>query len=568
MPIVKLFQIHESRIFLTIIFIVFFTCNIFSQNTYLPLNHFSYELISRKDITDTSVDFSTTIKPYLRSDLAEYLQQTDFANDHLLFSKKELFNNNYLEHEMAEFYDNNDSEKGKLLKYFYKQPNAFYSVNEKDFFLYLNPVLYNTIGLSNNTSFIKYQNTRGIELRGGIDKKIGFYFFAIDNQVVAPDYVNERIDEMHVMPGEGRIKPFKIHGVDYLSARGYIAFNATKHISIQFGQDKIFIGDGIRSLIWSDQSKDFLFLKLNTHVWKINYQNIFAELSQYNSGYIYDSLIEKKYAAMHHLDIALHPQLHIGLFESVIFNRTDSSGQDSGFDFNYLNPIIFYRSVENALGSPDNVLLGLNWKWNFLHHFSFYGQFVLDEFIFREFFNSNGWWGKKNATQAGIKYVDAFNIPYLDLQYELNVARPYTYSYENNGGSYTHYNQAIAHALGANFQEQLFRMYYQIIPQLIIENTFIYADYGADTSGSNWGGNIFLDYETHELDYGNVIGQGVNNKLLLNNLVLNWQFWHNAFVELNCIYRKNTSEINFDNEDELYLGIGLRLNAPLRRDYF
>ena len=53
---------------------------------------------------------------------------------------------------------------------------------------------------------------------------------------------------------------------------------------------------------------------------------------------------------------------------------------DNQFEWHYLIPIIFYRSIEQSLGSADNSVIGLDFKANFLRHFQLYGQFVLDEF--------------------------------------------------------------------------------------------------------------------------------------------------------------------------------------------
>lgn len=79
--------------------------------------------------------------------------------------------------------------------------------------------------------------------------------------------------------GEGYYKEFKAAGgVDYFDAKGYITFGATKYVDIAFGYDKNFIGNGQRSLFLSDFSNNALFLKLNTKIWKFNYQNLFMEL--------------------------------------------------------------------------------------------------------------------------------------------------------------------------------------------------------------------------------------------------------------------------------------------------
>ena len=66
---------------------------------------------------------------------------------------------------------------------------------------------------------------------------------------------------------------------------------------------------------------------------------------------------------MHHLSVNLSKKLNIGFTESVVFQRDSTTG--SGFDLNYLNPVIFYRFVESFQGSADNTFIGLDFKWNF-----------------------------------------------------------------------------------------------------------------------------------------------------------------------------------------------------------
>src|SRR6185369_5123142 len=116
-----------------------------------------------------------------------------------------------------------------------------------------------------------------------------------------------------------------------------------------------------------------------------------------------DRLLKKKYAAMHHLDVNIGKSLNIGLFEAIIF------GRENHFEFGYLNPIIFYRSLEQQNGSYDNAVAGLDFKANVAKKFQFYGQFILDEFNLEETKKGDGWWGNKYGFQLGAKYIDAFN---------------------------------------------------------------------------------------------------------------------------------------------------------------
>lgn len=533
-------------------------------NAYTPLGSNSMHLIDRIDIqyNKTYQHLHSTVKPYLREDIASLAVAYNKFDS---LNQREQFNVNYLCADNSEFVVLDDKSKyySSNLGFFYPEPATLYQF----FTVKVNPVIANSFGISSDSSNIRFVNTRGLELRGSIDNKVGFYLYATDNQAIFPGYISDRINKApQVVPGEGVAKIFKEEGFDYLSSHGYITFNATKNIAVQFGQDKIFIGDGIRSLIWSNNAKDHLMLKINTKIWRANYQNVFTELANYDGSNVYNSLVHKKYAAMHHLNFPITKNFHLGLFETIIFDRTGLYGAEKGFELNYLNPVIFYRAVESGLGSSDNVVLGTNWKWNFLQRFSLYGQIVLDELVVGELLANDGWWGNKYAIQSGLKYINVFGINQLDLQYEYNMARPYTYSYEDeNGSSYTHYAQPLAHPLGANFSEHLVALWYQPFPKITINNTLLMANYGTDPTGENYGGNVFLDYNIYSNEYGNFTGQGINNQLLMNDLVVSWQFWHNANLDFRCIYRDLQVSASGQNTNELFFSIGVRLNEVLKQ---
>ena len=111
-----------------------------------------------------------------------------------------------------------------------------------------------------------------------IANRIGFSTTLTDNQERGPQFFQSRVNQFNAVPGVGFYKPFKQSGFDYFDARGYITFNAAKYIDFQFGYDKNFIGNGYRSLFLSDWGNSYLFLKLNTRIWKFNYENLFMEL--------------------------------------------------------------------------------------------------------------------------------------------------------------------------------------------------------------------------------------------------------------------------------------------------
>jgi hypothetical protein len=372
-----------------------------------------------------------------------------------------------------------------------------------------------------------------------------------------------------VVPHEGFWKPYKEGAaVDFLQARGYITFEATRHINLQFGHDRFFIGNGNRSLIFSDYGPPSLFLKGNVKIWKLNYlfmtNQMTADVASLSGSLIATTHgYPHKFGALHHLSINIGKKLNVGVFESVIFSADDTTGAN-GFRLDYLNPIIFYRAIEQQNGSSDNVLLGMDFKWNMVRKFSVYGQFVLDEFVISHIRAADGWWANKYGVQLGGKYVDAFGIANLDLQGEVNFARPYTYSHNSMYGNYSGYRQPVAHPLGANFKEVTGILRYQPLKRLNITAKISMMVAGRDTTGVNWGGDILKPNTTRQKEYGNEIGQGISNEIMFGTFTASWQLKHNLFIDASMVIRRSESVVAVYNNNSMISSLALRWNIPQR----
>src|SRR5436190_2721480 len=538
----------------------------FAQTTFLNPGDKANILLERLEIKlqkDSAFNFSK-IKPFSRRSV---VSAVNLSGKTIATNKVDAYNLNSLLLNNIEWTGNQPGFKSKkpIGKNFYQTPANLYEVHVKDFDLILNPVIQFTYGKESDYDQSLFLNSRGLTLRGKIANKIGFYTYLTDNQERVPSYAQQWTSERKAVPGNGYYKPFKTDGFDYFEARGYFTFGATKYIDISFGYDKNFIGNGYRSLMLSDFSSNMLFLKLNTRIWKINYQNIFAELQNAHvpGG---DKLIQKKYAAIHHLDIAITKWLNMGLYEAVIFGRQDH------FEFGYLNPIIFYRSIEQQSGSYDNAIAGIDFKANVAKKFQFYNQIVIDEFVLDEVKKNDGWWGNKWAIQLGAKYIDAFNIKNLDLQVEHNRVRPFTYSHRDSVANLTHYNQPLAHPLGANFSEWIGIARYQPAPKWLINAKLIYYMQGRDSNTTvSYGSNIFYPNTPplRTMDYGYEIGEGWKTNVFYGSLLLQYELKENLFIELNALYRnQDTETAPIPSKNTTAVSIGVRWNMHRREfDY-
>src|SRR5690606_37311912 len=96
----------------------------------------------------------------------------------------------------------------------------------------------------------------------------------------------------------------------------------------------------------------------------------------------------------------------------------------------------------------------------------------------------------------------------LDLQGEINIARPYTYA-RDSVANYTHYNQPLAHPLGASFAEILGQIKYQPVKNLFLSVKGMYYQHGIDTGTASYGGNIFKPYSLRAENYGVQLINGV-----------------------------------------------------------
>ena len=566
-------QIIKNSIKLLVFFCPF---TVAAQSTYLTPGSKEYHFVERLEIKqqkNTDLNFSS-LKPFNRKAIVTQAQFMDSARmgykDSSGVDKFQEWTDLDLtsvdEYNLHSLLMNNSEwvtvpredflSKRPIFKTFYKTKPNLVEVNTKDFFLVINPVLQFNYGVETGADQKIFLNSRGVTIRGRIANKIGFASTITDNQERGPQFFQQRIREFDAVPGAGFYKTFKKTGVDYFDARGYITATVAKYIDVQFGYDKNFIGDGYRSLFLSDWGNSYLFAKVNTKIWKFNYQNLFMELMpQFRKRG--DSLLDRKYAAIHHLSINVTKWLNLGLFEGVIF------GRENHFDFQYLNPIIFYRHIEGTVGSPDNALAGFDFKANIAHRIQLYGQFLLDEFILSEIKSRPTSWVNKFGIQAGIKYVDAFGVPNLDLQCEMNRVRPFTYSHNDTVANYTHYNQPLAHPLGSNFQEFIGIVNYQPAPKWYINARVIYYYQGLDSAGINYGGNPFRDYTTRTMDVGFKVGTG--NKATCLNATLNVSYELRENIYLDATFQQRNYKLaNAGSSNATMITAGIRLNMSKR----
>lgn len=542
-----------------------------AQSSYVPLGSYSMHVLDRMEIKQgrlaTPFEFNTSTRAYKRESIAQYADSFDQVNTPL--SKQDQFNLQYLQDDNFEYSNSTKTLSQKPLWHtnIYKHKAAAYDIGVPDLTLVFNPVLYLKGEYDSRLKNYAYINTRGLEIRGKFGKNISFYTMVGDEIQQLNTWNLEYYKNNNVVAGQGflyteLVTPGDSTIFNYWVASGYLAIQAGKYIDMQFGQGRNFLGNGYRSLILSDFSTDHLFFRINSRIWKLNYTNLFGYMYDY-APFIGRNFVKRHYYATTHASINVTKKFNLGFVQTISFQR-DSGHSSTGFDPQYLNPIIFYKPIENSLNSSDKAILGMDFKYNFAKHFSVYGQMMISEISFEKRFNGQGWWGNKEAYQLGIKYIDAFSINNLDLQAEYNQAWPYMYTSFDAKNAYVNYNQNMAHPTGANFREYIGIIRSQPVNKLTLTTRFIYSTYGNDTNGSNWGKDIRLSYNNRVNEYGNFIGQGVKTNMFITELQASYMLMHNLFIDLTCTYRNVNSALPQFESQTLNGAIALRWNISAR----
>lgn len=355
----------------------------------------------------------------------------------------------------------------------------------------------------------------------------------------------------------------------YNDLRFRLTYRPIQQIEVQAGIDQQHFGEGDRSIMMTQQSAPSPFFKLKGNIWRLEYQF----LQQLWSEGMFTNNYLPKGAATHYVSYKVNRDIHIGIFESVVYGMKDTL-YNRGFSFEYLNPFIFFRPQEYNLGSTDNVVLGMDVSYQFGKNMM-YGSFLLDEFLLAEIKARKRWWANKYAAQIGVK--SHFNVGSHKFfhRLEATLVRPFTYTQTRPDAVYANEGLAITHPLGASFIElydeinwkrnkfdiTLFLQYY------LKGDTDIYYNDKGEIEVENTGGDIYYSYVDRKEEHNYTIGRGITRWRYMAGAHIAYSImkdkWQ-VFVEPRFVVDKVEKELRYNS----YFSIGIqRKIGANRRNY-
>lgn len=535
-PVMKHISLTYKIAFIIVLNFVFASVA-FAQSVYQPYSYQFYQKLNT-DLYSTETREHTSLKPFFVDDSLLKLHYDSLMNygfdgkEHGLLYRK-LFNEHLIDYKSSSF--------------------TFYADLLPDF----------AIGRDFSGKLTTSTTSLGLQIGGTVGNKFYYNITGFESSAVVPDYLATYINQVGVIPGQAYAKTYKDNGYDWSYLTATVSYTPIKYLNISAGRDKTFIGDGYRSMLLSDYASPYPFLKLTGTLGNVRYMVMWTYMNDPAPTSQYD-VSRKKFGVFHYLDWNVSNRLSIGFFENIMGFFTDDNGAKRPFDFNYINPIIFLKPVNNASDDPDKSLLGLTGKYKISDGMTVYGQFALNEFVSKDFFSSDGASVNKYGWQLGIRGADLFGVKNLNYLFETNNAKPYTYSARSSIENYSENSEPLAHPWGANFREVVGLLNYTY-KRFDFSGEADYGHYGLDVGGLNYGKDIFELYTyparaigVQTVSYGNYTGQGLTtNMYYLEGKVaylLNPKY--NLRIELGGIFRQ---EHNSQFEDRTtMITIGLR----------
>lgn len=500
---------------------------VYSQNYNYNLSQY-YTRTVMQEITSTDTIIFTAVKPLLISDIENKTHKKDIFLDQ---KRMKIV-------EKLPFH--------KLLEMLFV--DEFLKISKKNYTIKANLLGAYQWEKEISTKKTYWHNTRGFQIYGTLGENLAFYTDFFENQTYYPEYIDQKVNTTLVAPGQGVWKSFgkDKKGKDYNYATGYLSFSPNTMLNFQLGRSKHFIGSGYRSVLLSDNSAPYPFLKAEFTKGKIRYTILFTEFENFVTKYYFYH--HKKHATFAFLNYSPLPNIEIGLFEAIMWRTSDDSTYTKQFPPLFFVPIPGIREIVYGMDNENNALLGLNLRAKIYKHAETYAQYALDNFAKENF-------KKRFAYQIGMKIYDVFagkiNNQNLFFQLEYNYAKPYTYTHKIPHQAFTNFNEPLINTLGSGFSELIGIINWDLYGFGL---NFKYNNLisSKDTLNTNYGTNLLLsnNKSTFKNDK-NTVGQG--NKITVSTFSLSASYIVNPMTNLRIFIELNKRKYqNKEQRNELF----------------
>ncbi|WP_183559734.1 gliding motility protein RemB [Mucilaginibacter sp. SP1R1] len=530
----KLYFFRSIKLFLLAVIILFSAQLSKAQSVYLPNSYQFYQKFNA-DIYSTKTSFHTSLRPFLIDSLINHtydsLMNVGVSSK---FDKSWITRKIFNEH--------------------------LFDVKTKDYTFYGDVLVDLQLGHDFSSHKSTNLNTRGFQFGGTVGTKFSFYTSGFEDQGKFASYYNDVVNANAFIPGQAYARHY--NGLaqtsqDWSYVTAIASYTPIKQLNITLGQDKMFVGDGYRSLLLSDYAANMPLLRLTANLGNVQYMVAWTYLEDLKAPK-YDSFgnNRRKWALFHYLDWNVNNRLSFGFFNALITPEADDQGNKRGFDVNFINPLVFSSALGSSGSPKDNVFMGFTGKYKIFDKTAIYAQLMLDKFKASDFFSGSNA-DNTNGVQLGIRGADIFKVNRLNYLFEFNTVKPYTYSSQQPLNAYTFFGDPLAHPFGANFREFLGILNYSI-GRFDFQGQVDYGKYGLDATPADNNGKLITKPTPATLSPNQAVGQGLSTQLYYTEGTVSFLInpKYNLRFELSGLYRQQKNALG-DSKTTL-ITFGLR----------
>ena len=224
-----------------------------------------------------------------------------------------------------------------------------------------------------------FLNTRGFEAFGRLGKRIYFNTEFYENQARYPRYEDSIINVMRGIPGQGYGKSFKVDGKDWAMVFGHISVDVNKHLTLTLGNGKNSIGSGYRSVILSDLSFNYPFLRADLQFGKFYYYVLWGYMQSDHWSYFSTHETGEshyKYASYHVAGWKPNNKLELSVVEGVMWKNTNKDNvYKYGPNAMMFVPVIGLPLASYGFNEDNRVQIGFDVNYTPIKYIKLYGQY-------------------------------------------------------------------------------------------------------------------------------------------------------------------------------------------------
>ncbi|MFH0733900.1 MAG: capsule assembly Wzi family protein [bacterium] len=536
----------------------------FAQVGYVPIDHKIYNYFCRMETLGLIENYNSFETPKSRIEVSKYLQEINQNRNQLNYYDNKILDDLIYEFDFELNFkmDNYSSVITKNTQNYFEKEKYLYSYadsSKASFFVNLIGESFFLIDKkdSDNNSRNALIYLFGGVFRGTIANHYGFSIKATNgsykgNKELALSQKGLRYNY------KANINPNYAGSNSYFDeTEGYIAAEFTD-AKIKIGRDRLLLGYGIDKCILSDNPPplDYFMFNLKYSIFSFSY--IHAKLLSYPTS-IGDSIsgqinhLNEKFMVYHRFELDLSKHAKIGFGEIIIYGNR-------GFDFSYLNPFNFFKSIEHVNQDRDNSMMFFDFSNNSIKGIKPYFTLMIDDIDFGKI--GTLWYGNQVLFDAGVSFVPFYKEISSMVTVQYTRIEPYFYTHRIPYNDFTSLGYGLSSFTQPNSENYTIKIDYFPHNRTSVSFRYTYGKHGEneyDNEGNltkNYGGNIKYGHRINDAEKIKFL-DGVLEKRQLFSASANYEFIRNYYIDFSFNYIK--LNVNDHKTSELFSIFSLKL---------